>query len=272
MRILIRTSKLAIWARRLGAFALPLAFLPVLLHRERVISSDEFLIIEAVAAGFAILAFVLAISAYARLWVSGDRGWVRASIGLLFALICLLPMGAVAWLALHYPAIGDVSTDDLRPPQLLTGVGRAKTPSERDEILAVFPNARTRSYPIAAQQMFDIVEQLALASGWDVRARRAPTTPVDTGQLNLISTSLLGWRDEVVLRVAGFAAGSTVDMRSTPTHGWLDLGENGRRVESFLLALDNRVTLLLRDAPQAPATPAEPTDAPAVTDDEDAEE
>lgn len=272
MRILIRTSKLAIWARRLGAFALPLALLPVLLHRERVISSDEFLVIETAAAGFALLAFILAISAYARLWVSGDRGWVRASIGLLFSLICLLPMGVVAWLALHYPVIGDVSTDDLRPPQLVGAVGRAMTGAQRDDILAVFPNARTRSYPIEAQQMFGIVEQLALASGWELRARRAPTTPFDVGQLNLLSTSLLGWRDEVVLRVSGLAAGSTVDMRSTPTHGWFDLGENGRRVESFLLGLDNRVTLLLRDAPQAPTTPTDPTDAPPVTQDEDAEE
>lgn len=272
MRILIRTSKLAIWARRLGAFALPLALLPVLLHRERIISSDDFLIIETVAAGFALLAFGLAVSAYARLWVSGDQGWVRASIGLLFALVCLLPMGVVAWLALHYPAIGDVSTDYARPPELVSTVGRAMTPAQRDEILAVFPNARTRSYPIEAQQMFDIVEQLALASGWDIRARRAPTTPLDAGQLNLIGTSLLGWRDEVVLRVTGLASGSTVDMRSTPTHGWLDLGENGRRVESFLLALDNRITLLLRDAPQAPATPTDPADPPPVTDDEEAEE
>jgi hypothetical protein len=35
MRILIRTSKWAIWARRFGSLALPLAAIPVLMHRER---------------------------------------------------------------------------------------------------------------------------------------------------------------------------------------------------------------------------------------------
>ena len=87
MRILIRTSKWAIWARRLGSFAMPLAIIPVFLHRERIISSDDFLLIELVAAGFALVAAFLAIGAYARLWVTGDQGWSRATVGLFFSAI-----------------------------------------------------------------------------------------------------------------------------------------------------------------------------------------
>lgn len=268
MRILIRTSKWAIWARRLGSFALPLAIIPVFLHRERIISSDDFHIIELVAAGFALVALFLALGAFVRLWITGDQGWSRASVGLFFALICLAPMAFVVWLALHYPSVSDVSTDFARPPALVTVVARVATPEQRAEIEAAFPNARTRTYPIAAEQMFGIVEQLGTANGWEPRARRAPQHPLDQGQLNGIATTLLGWRDEVSVRVQGTPLGSTVDMRSAATHSWSDLGENGRRIEDFLLALDQRITLMLRDAPQ-PSSGAEPESAtPQVQEDE----
>lgn len=268
MRILIRTSKWAIWARRLGSFALPVAIIPIFLHRERMISSDDFHLIELVAAGFALVALALALGAFARLWVTGDQGWSRATAGLFFSLICLAPMAFVGWQALRYPAVGDVSTNFRDNPALVTVVGKVLTAADRAAIEAAFPNARTRTYPIAAQQMFDIVEQVAAAKGWEPRARRAPTHPLDEGDLNAIATTLLGWRDEVAVRVLGTASGSTVDMRSAPAHSWLDLGENGRRIEEFLLALDERITLMLRDSAVA-AAPAEPeTAAPAVQEEE----
>ena len=271
MRILIRTSKWAIWARRLGTFALPLAIIPVFLHRERIISSDDFATIELVAGGFALAALVLALGAFVRLWITGDQGWYRATVGMVFALICLAPMAFVLWLAFHYPSVTDVSTDFARPPALVTVISRIATPEQRAELEAAFPNARTRTYPIAAEQMFDIVEQLGAASGWEPRARRAPTHALDEGDLNAIATTLLGWRDEVAVRVLGTAAGTMIDMRSAAAHSWSDLGENGRRIEAFLLALDQRITLMLRDAPQTAGAPTEPEPASPEVQDEEAE-
>ncbi len=54
--------------------------------------------------------------------------------------------------------------------------------------------------------------------------------------------------------LTGTAQGSIIDMRSVPLSGFHDFGENGRRIEEFLLALDEKITLTLRDAPQTPAT------------------
>src|SRR6218665_2474858 len=118
MRILIRTSKWAIWARRFGSVGVPLAAIPIFLHRERFISSADFHVIELIAMGVALLALLLALGAFARLWVTGDQGWARATTGLFFALICLAPLGFVASLALRYPAVPDVSTDFADPPGL----------------------------------------------------------------------------------------------------------------------------------------------------------
>lgn len=257
MRILIRTSKWAIWARRFGSLALPLAVVPVFMHRERLITSNDFHIIEVIAMGVAALALFLAFGAFARLWVTGDRGWGKATMGLFFSLLCLGPLAIILALALRYPPISDVTTDFIRPPGLVSQVEtRPWTALQRAAIEAAFPNARTRTYPIEAPQIYALAAQLVDAKGWEPRARREPQTLLAEGQINAVATTLLGWRDEVAIRITGNAQGSAVAMRSTALHGIHDLGENGRRIEDFLAALDNQITLMMRDAPVAPA-PAE---------------
>jgi len=265
MRILIRTSKWAIWARRFGSLALPLTIVPVLLHREQLIASTDFAIVESVAAGVAALALILALGAYIRLWITGDQGWSKASWGLFFAVICLVSFGYFGLQALRYPLVNEVATDFATPLPLSSSIRVVPTGAALQELIATtFPNARSRSYPIDATQTFATIEDLVEANGWEVRTRRAPPTALDTGRLNAIAVSLFGWRDEVVIQVAGTPQGSTVDMRSVPLRGFHDFGENGGRVEAFLLALDEKITLLLRDAPQAAEAETEPAEPPAA--------
>lgn len=256
MRILVRTSKWAIWARRVGALALPLAYIPLLLHRTRVITSENFIAVEAVAMALAVLATVMALVALGRLWFTGDQGWWKASLALLFGVLCLLPaayFGYLAWRQLPTP---DVSTDYADPLPLVSEV-EPPSPSlaDRARIEAAFPNARSRNYPIAAPDMFDTVAGLVDDRDWDVRSSRKPTTQLDSGQINAIVTTILGFRQEVAIRVTGSADGATVAMRSASLSAVPDFGENGQRIEAFLLDLDNQVTQMLRDA--APGGPAD---------------
>lgn len=256
MRILVRTSKWAIWSRRVGALALPLAAIPVLLHRARILTSDNFLVVEAVALALAALAVVMALIAFARLWFTGDQGWWRASVAFVFGVLCLAPAAWFGYLALTRPSAPDVASDFSNPPQLVSFVdAHFITPEERAALEARFPNARSRNYPIAAPDMFDAVAALVDDREWDVRSSRKPATPLDSGQINAIVTTLLGFRQEVAIRVSGAADGATVAMRSTSLTGVPDFGENGQRIEAFLLDLDNQVTLMLRDA-----TPAQSAD------------
>lgn len=256
MRILIRTSKWAIWARRFGSLALPLTIIPVLLHREQLVTSADFAVIEAVAAGVAALAVFLALGAFGRLWLTGDQGWSKAGWGLFFGIVCLLPFAYLGYEAMQYPMVNEVTTDVADPLPLVSPVQVAPTSTAmREQIEATFPNVQSRSYPIEATEMFSIIDDLVDARGWDVRTRRAPPTALDVGQINAIAVTLFGWRDEVAIRVAGTAQGSVIDMRSVPLGGFHDFGENGKRIEEFLLALDQKITLTLRDAPQGQATP-----------------
>ena len=82
-----------IWARRVGArWHCRLAAIPVLLHREHLITSDNFLVIEAVALSLAALAVLMAFIAFTRFWFTGDQlaGPRRASPSS-SASICLAP-------------------------------------------------------------------------------------------------------------------------------------------------------------------------------------
>ena len=257
MRILVRTSKWAVWARRFGALALPLAAIPVLLHRGHVITSENFLVIEAIALSLAALAMIMAVVAFVRLWFTGDQGWWKASLAFIFGTLCLIPAGYFAYESVHQPRTPDVNTDFSDPPALVSFVeGHFATPEQRTAIETQFPNARSRNYPIAAPEMFDTIAGIVDDRGWDVRSSRRPTTQLETGQLNAIVTTLLGFRQEVAIRVAGSADGTTISMRSASLTSFPDFGENGQRIEAFLLDLDNQVTVMLRNA-----TPAAPPDA-----------
>ena len=252
MRILVRTSKWAIWARRAAAIAVPLVVIPVFMHRERLIASADFYLVEVVAMSIAGLALLLSVGAYVRLWISGDLGWGKATAGLFLSALCLAPLVFIAFGVVRYPDVNDVSTDAVRPPGLVSHIpagGRTATP---EEVREHFPNARNRTYPIEAAQMYALVLQQAEVRQWETRAQREPQTPLAEGQLNAVATTLLGWRDEVAIRIEGTPEGAVVAMRSASLFPGHDQGENGRRIEDFLRALDDSVMLLLRDAPVTP--------------------
>jgi hypothetical protein len=272
MRVLIRTSLPALWSRRLGSLALPVAILPVFMHRERLVTSSEFVTIELVALGLAGLAVVLAVIGFFRLWFTGDRGWGKAVAGLIFGLICLAPFGFYGYQAWRYPALGDASTDFARPLVLVgTQAPEALNIEAQQGFAALYPNARTRTYPIEATEMHEIVGRLVEERGWEVLADTAPADGLATGETNAIAMTLLGFRDEVALRIDGRDTGSSVAMRSVAFARPYDFGENGHRIEEFLAALDQQVTLLMRNAPVAPTADADSEAPPVATEDDGTE-
>ena len=255
MRILIRTSKWAIAARRLGSVAVPLVIIPVLLHRFRQITSDLFLVAILAAGLVALLAVLVSIIALARLWQTGDRGWGRALAGLLFGALCLLPYAWYGSLLLSYPAVTDIATTDRGLLPLGFEPGMQAMPPPRmlsaDEMARTFPNVETRTYPLGLVPTFGLVQALVAENGWDIRTLREPTSGFDPGQINAQIVTLPGWLEEVVIRVTGTLTNSTVDMRSASLNALHDFGANGTRIEGFLAALDEAVTALLRDNPNA---------------------
>lgn len=268
MRILIRTSRWAIWARRLGSVSVPLVVISVLLHRLRLITSDLFLVAALAAGLVALIAVLTGLIALARLWQTGDRGWGSALAGLLFGSLSLAPYAWFGSLALTYPAVTDIGTIDRSAMPLVFEPGTQAMPPPKmlsaDEMASAFPNVETRSYPLGLVPTFGLIRAMVEDQGWDVRLLREPEPGSDIGQLNAQIVTLPGWREEVVIRVTGGLTTSVVDMRSASLNALHDFGSNGTRIEDFLAALDEAVTTLLRDNPNAnQPLEAEPEAAPA---------
>lgn len=242
-------------ARRLGSVAVPLLVLPVILHWMRLIAGNLFLAAIATAAIVAVAAVLVSLIALARLWHTGDLGWGRALMGAFLGTLCLVPFGYYGSLALRYPVVTDMATTDRALLPLVFEPGTVEmpapvllTPAEQE---ASFPNARTRSYPLGLAQTFAVVQGLVEDAGWDIRMLREPTAAYAPGQINAQTTTIPGWREEAVIRVAGDLVTSVVDMRSASLNAPHDFGSNGRRIEAFLVALDDAITTLLRDNPNA---------------------
>jgi len=253
LRIRIRTSKWAIWAQRLGSVAVPLLVLPILMHRQLYIDSNLFLVLIILAGLAATLATLVALAALVRLWFSGDQGWGRALGGLVLGLICLTPFAIYGAQAMRYPPVTDIATASRADLPLIFEPDTAIMPPARllppHEQRRIFPNAETRGYPLDVIQLFALVERLVQAEGWDMRRRVEPLNVLAEGRINARVMTLPGWQDEVVLAVRPTAQGGRVDMRSASIGAPIDFGSNGTRIGAFLSALDNEVTVLLRDNP-----------------------
>lgn len=249
MRIVVRTSKLALWARRLALFAAAMLVVSAGLRFIGQIAVPVFEISLIIATVTAALAFVTAIAAYIRLWFSGDKGWSPATVGFLLGLLCLAPAGGAAALVQIYPSTADVTTAfDDEPPLM-----RA-TPNHPDidpeTVLQSFPNLITRIYQIEPEILFALAQQLVRTSDWEVIAITEPSQIDGRASLNALRQTLMGWENEIVFRIAASSLGAQIDLRAATLEPvYHDLGDNGRAIEAFLLALDGRVSAYLQDNP-----------------------
>ncbi len=264
MRIPIRTSRWAIWARRLASLALPFEIIPIFMHRERMVAGDTFTLLFGIGLVLALLAILTGLVALVRLWQTGFRGWDKALQALILGLVLVSPLGIAAYWATQYPATSDVATTG-ETPDLVIEADDSEPPLAQDARAKAFPTAVARSYTLPPDKVFSLVAGLVAAQGWEIRFRREPVGPDGAGRINALVTTWFGYRDEVALRIGWAASGTVVSMRSASLFGLDDLGANGRRIEAFLAGLDQAVLEAERQGPigevPTPDDPNRETDA-----------
>src|SRR6266404_3345812 len=260
-------SSLASWARNLAVFSV-VAVLVSIIIVQGFLEMQPALATFFGALGCAVLSILVGLAAFAAIWQNGSRGMSRILLALLIdAVILAYP----AYLGLQYrrlPPIHDITTDPVDPPRfdalarLRTGDGTntavyAGLYSAEQQRLA-YPDVETVELEVPVQRAFEVTMQLVNKRKWVVIDERPPQPPRRIGRIEAVArTPIMGFREDVSIRVTPDAEGSRVDIRSSSRYFESDLGSNAARITSLIDDINNAVDNA-KPAVKKPQAPVKP--------------
>ena len=258
-------SKLATWSGRLALFALAATVLSIIIVRSGLLEIVPSLATFAAALIFAALAMLLSFPAFIVIWRQGNTGLGRAVLGLVLGLLLLAYPGYLGYRAAKLPAIYDITTDLANPPRF-DALARSR-PRERvnypgaavaDLQRTAYPDIAPLELDVSPKQAFDTALALATKRKWQMPDPRPPVAGRREAVIEATArTPIMGFRDDVVIRVSPLGQGSRVDMRSASRFGNHDFGANASRIRSFLEDVDDAVGAAPEPRPE-PAKKGQP--------------
>ncbi len=266
-------SSLANWSRNLAIFSVVAVVVSILIVRFGFLEMKPALATFFGALGCAVLSILVGLAAFAAIWQNGSRGMGRI---LLAFLISTLLLASPTYLALQYrklPKIYDVTTDPIDPPRfealarLRSGDGTNSAVYaglySAEQQRQAYPEIETVELEVPAQRAFEITLALINKRKWRVVDERPPQ-PRRDGRIEAIAqTLIMGFREDVSIRIRADGEDSRVDIRSASRYFDSDLGSNAARVtkliEDINTAADNA------NAKPATKKPPAPAKAPAKT-------
>src|SRR5271163_2146499 len=265
------TSRLAIWSRRLALFSLAATFIAIIVVRSGALEIVPALSTLGGALALALLAILLAFGAAVWIWKDGVGGIGEAVTGLLIGLALIAYPLYVGVKAYKLPAIYDITTDPIDPPRFdaiarlrprdanpVAYAGLYTAEQQRTAYSDIEPDMTS----VSPQEAYDAALKVITRRKWHVVDARPPqgTAPRD-GLIEAIArTPILGFRDDVAVRVRATQAGARIDVRSASRYGRHDLGANAARVRALIDEVD---VILATPTPEKkqPAAPKPPLQA-----------
>ena len=258
------TSRLAIWARRCALFSLAATVLVIVIVRFGLLELDPSLAAVVGALGFAAVAILLALGALVVIWREGIEGLGPSLLAIVIGGALLTYPAYLGVRAYRIPAINDVTTDPgdpprfdlvarLRPRGTVDYAGAAVAARQR----AAYPDIEPLQVAASPQLAYEAAISVVSKRKWNVILNRPPQAGRRDGQIEAIArTPILGFREDVAVRVRGNAEGARIDVRSASRYGRHDLGSNATRVRSLLEDIDDAVSTYVEEQKRPPAKPA----------------
>lgn len=238
-------SFLAGWASRLASFCLILLIAAAFLHRLFALPTPIALNIATASFVGAGIALVMAGVAGLDIWITGRQGAPRIVLASLVSVALLsIPISVYA-LSKQWPEINDIATDTRNPPQYSQAQNMRGTTSNPNaypggdfasQQQKYYPDLKTLVVPRPADETFEIVLQALAKLRYKTNSERAPD--LESGSPGFVEfteyTMMLGFPDDIVIRVAGNDETSNVDLRSSSRYGQNDFGHNAERLRILL--------------------------------------
>lgn len=249
--VTIFPTPFAAWSRRVALFSVQLVLLGIFLHRFLSLSTPVALNLFATAMAGAVLAIVLALVAYVIIWRLGRSGAWSATAGVLFGLLLLVWPAAYIPFYVQYPKINDITTDAAAPPRFtVLAQVRAKGANDPNYAGATvaqiqaqhYPDVRPIIIPRAANETFEMVGDIVRRLKWKVEAEQPPQAKGRPGYIEAVErTLILGFYDDIVIRIDGDQRETRIDMRSASRYGQHDLGRNAQRVRRLFTEIKTQL-------------------------------
>jgi uncharacterized protein (DUF1499 family) len=263
-------SGLATWARSLAVFSVVAVLVSILIVRFGFLEMKPALATFFGALALAGLSILIGFAAFAAIWQNGTRGMGRI---LLAFLIDALVLAYPAYLAVQFrllPQIHDITTDPIDPPRfealalLRTGddtnaavyAGLYSAEKQRK----AYPDIEPVQLEIPVERAYAITRQLVNKRKWLVIDERPPKPPRQIGRIEAVArTPIMGFREDVSIRVQPDGDDSRVDIRSSSRYFESDLGSNAARISRLIDDLNAAAEAdSLKPVKKAPAPPPKP--------------
>jgi uncharacterized protein (DUF1499 family) len=263
-------SGLATWARNLAVFAVVAVVVSIIVVRFGFLEIKPALATFFGGLAIAALSILVGLAGFAAIWQNGTRGMGRI---LLAFLISALVLAYPAYLGLQYrrlPAIHDITTDPIDPPRfealarLRTGDGANPAVYaglySAEQQRQFYPEIEPIELELPAERAYEIALRLVNKRKWLVIDERAPQPPRRIGRIEAVArTPIMGFREDVSIRVVPDGDDSRVDVRSASRYFESDIGSNAARVSKFIDDLNTAAdTDALKPAKKTPVVPVKP--------------
>jgi hypothetical protein len=278
----VPVSRLAIWARRIALFSLAATFIAVTIVRSGALEIVPALSTLAGALLLACVAILLAFGAGIVFWRDGVGGGRQAVTALLIGSALIAYPVYLGVKASRLPAIYDITTDPIDPPQF-DAIARLR-PRDANPVTyaglyaaqqqhAAYSDIEPDDTTATPEEAFNAAMKVIAKRKWRVVDSRPPQGPaprvidarvsqssvVRDGIIEAIArTPILGFRDDVVVRVRPTVDGARIDVRSASRYGRHDLGTNAKRVRALIDDIDDVLSTPQPEKKPVPPPPKTP--------------
>ena len=242
---------LARWTGRIALFSLVLTAFAIIAHRFFGMATPILLNLLKVSFAGALIGLVLAVVAAVQIWRDGGSGAARIVLAL------VIGIGMISW-PLYFlpdlrrlPMLNDVTTDTAEPPAFATQAAVRASANGSAYDARSFAQLQRKSYPDivpmeinrSVEETFDLVVDAVRGQ----RMRIVRETPPDEeshriGSLEAVDrTLIMGFNDDIAIRVTGDDRASRIDIRSASRYGRHDLGRNVSRVRRLMREIVTRL-------------------------------
>lgn len=263
-------SSLATWARNLAVFAVVAVVVSIIIVRFDFLEMKPALATFFGGLAISALSILFGLAGFAAIWQNGSRGMARILLAFLIDGAILAYPAYQALLYRKLPAIHDITTDPIDPPRfdalsrLRTGDGTNTAVYaglySAEQQRQFYPDIEPIELEIPVDRAYAIARQLVIKRKWTVIDEREPQPPRRIGRIEAVArTPIMGFREDVSIRVVPDGDDSRVDIRSASRYFESDLGSNAARVTKFIDDLNTAADAdALKPVKKTPVAPPKP--------------